>query len=54
MHLVPKDFLPPEEWASSEFFIRKLCAVDVYWDYVHVMDNQEIIRKTRGGNWPSS
>lgn len=51
--IVPKDFEPPEKLVTSTFIIRKLCASDVYLDYLTVMANIDIIRKTRGGDWPT-
>lgn len=51
--LVPKDFVIPEKLDCGEFLIRKLCAKDVYLDYVAVMSSIDIIKKVRGGNWPT-
>lgn len=53
MTLVPKNFNPPTQLVTSTFLISKLCAKDVYLDYPVVMSNIEIIRETRGGNWPT-
>lgn len=50
---IPKNFNPPQQLVTSNFFLRKLCAHDVYRDYLAVMANMDIIRKTRGGNWPT-
>jgi hypothetical protein len=50
--LVPKDFKPPTLKGSS-YIARKLCARDVYLDYMAVMSSIEVIKKVRGGNWPS-
>lgn len=53
MKLVPKDFKVPEKLEHPKFLIRKLCARDVYLDYIAVMSSIDIIKKTRGGSWPT-
>lgn len=50
---IPETFNPPEKYQAPNFIIRKLYAKDVYIDYFAVMSSIEIIRKTRGGNWPT-
>lgn len=50
---IPHNFLPPQKLETDDFIARKLCASDVYLDYLAVMSNIEIIRKTRGGDWPT-
>lgn len=51
--LVPNEFYPPDLYIDALFCFRKLCAKDVYLDYMIAMSNRELIRKTRGGEWPS-
>lgn len=46
-------FEPPEEFTHEKFIARKLCARDAYLDYMAVMSSIALIRKTRGGNWPT-
>ncbi len=52
MNLVPESFLVPEKLEHPKFVIRKLTARDVYLDYLAVTSSIEVIKKTRGGNWP--
>jgi len=52
--LVPESFQVPEQLRHPKFVIRKLCARDVYLDYIAVMSSINIIRQTRGGEWPTS
>lgn len=52
--LVPSDFKVPEKLERQEFIIRKLCFSDAELDYKAVMSSMDIIKKTRGGDWPSS
>jgi hypothetical protein len=54
MKLVPDTFEVPEKLEHPKFLIRKLCARDVYLDYMAVMSSIEVIKKTRGGDWPSA
>ena len=54
MKLVPSSFQAPERLETSDFVIRKLMYDDAKWDYESVMSNIDIIRKTRGGDWPTS
>lgn len=49
-----KDFKVPEKIEHPKFVCRKLCARDVYLDYIAVMSSIDIIKKTRGGSWPTS
>ncbi|HJZ04693.1 hypothetical protein A2634_03160 [Candidatus Amesbacteria bacterium RIFCSPHIGHO2_01_FULL_48_32] len=51
--LVPRDFKVPERLDCPRFVIRKLCASDVYLDYMAVMSSVDIIKRTRGGKWPT-
>lgn len=51
--LVPNTFEVPQQLVHPSFVARKLCARDTFLDYMAVMSSIEIIRKTRGGNWPS-
>ncbi len=53
MKLIPGSFKVPEKLETSKFRIRKLCAKDVYLDYMAVMSSIDIIRQTRGGSWPT-
>lgn len=53
LHLVPESFNIPERLEHLQFIARKLCARDVYLDYIAVMTSIQIIRQTRGGNWPT-
>lgn len=52
-HFVPSEFQVPEKLEASEFIIRKLCFSDADLDYRAVMSSVDIIKKTRGGSWPS-
>jgi hypothetical protein len=54
MKLVPDTFKVPEKLEHPKFLIRKLCARDVYLDYMAVMSSIEVIKKTLGGDWPTS
>lgn len=54
MKLVPDSFKVPERLVTKDFIIRKLCAKDVRLDYKAVTDSLDIIKRTRGGNWPTS
>lgn len=53
MKLVPDTFKVPDKVEFDKFIVRKLCASDVYLDYMAVMSSIDIIQKTRGGNWPT-
>ena len=50
---LPENFSAPAELRHQKFIARKLKASDTYLDYMAVMSSIEIIRKTRGGSWPS-
>jgi hypothetical protein len=50
---IPEEFQIPEKLLKNDFIIRKLVAKDVYLDYIAVMSSINIIKKTRGGIWPS-
>ena len=53
MQFVPIDFKVPERLETPHFTIRKLCARDVYLDYLAVMSSIDLIKKTYGGSsWP--
>ena len=54
MTLVPASFVVPEELETPDFRIRKLTFRDAERDYKAVMANIDLIRKTRGGDWPSA
>lgn len=50
--LVSQNFNPTN--LTGDFYItRKLCARDVYLDYIAVMSSIDIIHQTRGGKWPT-
>lgn len=52
--LVPEIFEVPQKLEHEKFIARKLCATDTELDYKAVMSSIDIIKKTRGGNWPTS
>lgn len=52
-NFVPPTFLAPEQRKLAEFGFYKLSARHVYLDYVAVMSSIDLIRKTRGGSWPT-
>jgi len=54
MSLVSKNFKPPCELKTEDFFICLLSAKFLDEDYKAVMSNIELIRKTRGGAWPTT
>ena len=54
MTLVPASFVVPEELDTPDFRIRKLTFRDAALDYKAVMSNIDLIRKTRGGDWPTA
>ena len=51
--LVPLDFNPPK-LIKEDYIARQLSVGDVQADYEAVMQSIYIIRKTRGGGWPTS
>lgn len=53
MKLVSDSFQVPEKLQQQEFIIRKLMFDDAELDYKAVMSSINIIKQTRGGNWPS-
>ena len=53
MKLVPDSFEVPEKLESAEFTIHQLTFKDAQLDYKAVMSSVDIIKKTRGGDWPS-
>ena len=54
MTLVPASFVVPEKLETPDFRIRKLTFRDADRDYQAVMSNIDLIRKSRGGDWPSA
>jgi hypothetical protein len=54
MALVPASFNKPEKLEAPEFRVRKLTFRDAELDYKAVMSNIDIIRRTRGGDWPTA
>ncbi len=53
MKLVPDSFEVPEKLETPEFVIRKMVFDDAQLDYKAVMSSIDIIKKTRGGDWPT-
>jgi len=53
MDLIPESFKVPKKLITEKFIIRKLCVRDVYLDYIAVMSSIDLIKKTRGGDWPT-
>ena len=51
--LVEETFQNPEKLIHHNFIARKLMGSDAYLDYMAVMSSIDIIRKTRGGDWPT-
>jgi hypothetical protein len=51
--LIPENFQAPPEYKTDNFTIRKLCYSDAKLDYEAVMSSIDIIKKTRGGAWPT-
>jgi RimJ/RimL family protein N-acetyltransferase len=54
MPLIPENFIVPEKLVTPKFVFRKLCYADAELDYVAVMSSIDIIKKTRGGSWPTA
>ena len=54
MKLVSDSFQVPTKFEQPQFIIRKLCFSDADLDYKAVMSSIEIIKRTRGGDWPST
>lgn len=54
MKLIPDSFEVPEKLETPDFIIRKLMFDDAELDYKAVMSSIDIIKKTRGGNWPTA
>lgn len=48
---IPDSFKIPKTLKTEHFLIRKLCAKDVYLDYMAVMSSIDIIKQARGGSW---
>lgn len=53
MELIPESFVVPETLETPNFRIRKLTYADAELDYKAVMSSMDIIKKTRGGDWPT-
>ena len=53
MEIVSTAFNVPEKLETPEFVIRKLMYRDAKLDYEAVMSSIDIIKKTRGGDWPT-
>lgn len=54
MKLVPNSFTIPNRLEKPDCIIRKLEYKDADLDYQAVMSSIDIIKKTRGGNWPAT
>lgn len=54
MKFIPGNFVAPERHQADGLLFRKLCFSDTDDDYKAVMSSIDIIRKTRGGDWPDS
>jgi hypothetical protein len=52
MPFVPTDFTVPEKLVTPHFVARKLMFTDAELDYAAVMSSIDIIKATRGGDWP--
>jgi len=50
---IPEIFSPSEIQKFPTFILRKLTADDVHIDYLAAMSSVDIIKKIRGGNWPT-
>ncbi len=50
---VPENFNPPELVEQPKFILKKLCFSDAALDFEAVMSSIELIRRIRGGNWPT-
>lgn len=53
MKLVPDDFRVAEKIEAPNFIARKLSFNDAKLDYKAVISSIDIIKKTRGGDWPT-
>jgi len=51
---IPEEFTVPTQLKTDDFLIRKLCYSDAKLDYAAVMSSIDIIKKTRGGEWPTA
>jgi len=54
MALVPATFVVPESLETPNFRLRKLTFRDADLDYKAVMANIDLIKRTRGGDWPTA
>jgi len=52
--LIPADFDVPQRLETPDFVIRPLRMGDVHLDYIAVMTSLDIIKSTRGGDWPTT
>lgn len=53
MKLVPDSFKVPKKLETPDFIIRKFNFSDAKLDYEAVISSIDIIKETRGGEWPS-
>lgn len=54
MRFLPDEYQVIESLETPHFRLRKLCARDLYLDYIAVMSSIDLIRRTRGGGkWPT-
>lgn len=51
---VPHGFVPQELVEQPAFILKKLCYSDAELDYKAVLSSVDLIRKIRGGDWPTS
>jgi hypothetical protein len=52
--LVPDNFTVPERFTGHGFVARKLMVLDLELDYAAVISSVDLIRKMRGGDWPTT
>lgn len=50
---IPDNFNPPKRIQLGEFVLRTLSYKDAEVDYQAVMSSIDVIKKTRGGDWPT-
>ena len=48
-----ENFNVPNNIKTESFLFRKLTTRDVYLDFLAVMSSIDVIKKTRGGSWPT-
>jgi hypothetical protein len=50
---LPDGFKPKEFIEQPDFVLKKLCYTDAALDYATVMSSIDLIKRIRGGNWPT-